>query len=131
MLQRDYILRLIREFYIALERALRNNEVEDRRQEIIKLCEKYAGPHDFLTSISIEELIAFTRNKGEDEQLLRLEIIAELFYAEADTVYNPLRDELLEKAFILYTLIDKKGRTYDAQRIQKMQHIKSLLSEVS
>ena len=40
MLQRDYILRLIREFMAAIERMLRKKEIADRREEIKQLYEQ-------------------------------------------------------------------------------------------
>ena len=44
MLQQDYFLRLIREFFAALQKALEKNEIEDRTKAIHELYDQYVGP---------------------------------------------------------------------------------------
>ena len=43
MLQQDYIMRLIREFFAALQRALEKPEIEDRTKAIHQLYLQYLG----------------------------------------------------------------------------------------
>ena len=128
MLQRDYILRLIREFIAALERMLEKKEVADRREEIKQLYEQYVGPYALYHNATIDEVLLALAGMDEEQRLPRMEMLAELFYAEADTVSNPERDFLLEKAFALFSIIERDGKTYSLKRRWKMQDIQERIS---
>lgn len=128
MLQRDYILRLIREFMAALERMLEKKEVADRREEIKQLYEQYVGPYSLYHNATIDEVLLALAGMDEEQRLPRMEMLAELFYAEADTVSNPERDFLLEKAFALFSIIEREGKTYSLKRRWKMQDIQERIS---
>lgn len=128
MLQRDYILRLIREFMAALERMLEKKEVADRREEIKQLYEQYVGPYTLYHNATIDEVLLALAGMDEEQRLPRMEMLAELFYAEADTVSNPERDFLLEKAFALFSIIEREGKTYSLKRRWKMQDIQERIS---
>lgn len=128
MLQRDYILRLIREFMAALERMLEKKEVADRREEIKQLYEQYVGPYALYHNATIDEVLLALAGMDEEHRLPRMEMLAELFYVEADTVSNPERDFLLEKAFALFSIIEREGKTYSLKRRWKMQDIQERIS---
>lgn len=128
MLQRDYILRLIREFMAALERMLEKKEVADRREEIKQLYEQYVGPYALYHNATTDEVLLALAGMDEEQRLPRMEMLAELFYAEADTVSNPERDFLLEKAFALFGIIERDGKTYSLKRRWKMQDIQERIS---
>ncbi len=128
MLQRDYILRLIREFMAAIERMLEKKEVADRREEIKQLYEQYVGPYALYHNATIDEVLLALAGMDEEQRLPRMEMLAELFYAEADTVSNPERDFLLEKAFALFSIIEREGKTYSLKRRWKMQDIQERIS---
>ncbi len=128
MLQRDYILRLIREFMAALERMLEKKEVADRREEIKQLYEQYVGPYALYHNATTDEVLLALAGMDEEQRLPRMEMLAELFYAEADTVSNPERDFLLEKAFALFGIIEREGKTYSLKRRWKMQDIQERIS---
>ena len=57
MLQRDYILRLIREFMSALERMLEKKEVTTRREKIKELYDQYVGPYAFYSIATIDNVM--------------------------------------------------------------------------
>ena len=128
MLQRDYILRLIREFMAAIERMLEKKEVADRREEIKQLYEQYVGPYALYHNATTDEVLLALAGIDEEQRLPRMEMLAELFYAEADTVSNPERDFLLEKAFALFSIIERDGKTYSLKRRWKMQDIQERIS---
>jgi hypothetical protein len=127
MLERDYIMRLIREFMAALQRILEKKEIKTRREKLKEMYEKYVGPYSFYYEADMDAVMKALAEYDEGEQIYRMEMLAELYYAEADTVGNPDRDFLLEKAYLLYDYIDKNGRTYSLDRKNKMTMIKSKL----
>ncbi len=125
MLQRDYIQRLIREFMAALERMLEKKEVETRREKIKELYDQYVGPYAFYHIATIDDVMkAMAGIDDEEKRLIKMDMLAELYYHEADTVGQPLRDELLDKAFMLFDYVESHGDTYSIDRRNKMAEIR-------
>lgn len=125
MLQRDYIQRLIREFMAALERMLEKKEVETRREKIKELYDQYVGPYAFYHIATIDDVMkAMAGIDDKEKRLTKMDMLAELYYHEADTVGQPLRDELLDKAFMLFDYVESHGDTYSIDRRNKMAEIR-------
>ncbi len=125
MLERDYIQRLIREFMAALERMLEKKEVEVRREKIKELYEQYIGPYAFYHIATIDDVMkAMAGIDDEKKKLSKIDMLAELYYYEADTVGQPTRDELLNKAFLLFDYVETHGNTFSIDRRNKMAMIK-------
>lgn len=127
MLQRDYILRLIREFTAALARMLEKKEIEDRRRAIKDLYRQYIGDDRFYRHATIDKVMLAMEGVEPEERLYKMEMLAELYYHEADLLSNPERDELLNKAFALFDFIDTQSSTFSLPRKQKMETILSKL----
>ena len=126
MLQRDYIMRLIREFMAALERFLNKKEVTDRREEIKKLYEQYVGPYALYHNATIDEVMAALQGEDEEHRFYKMQILAELFNVEADIESKPF---LLEKSYALFDFIDKNGKEYSLDRRRKMETIRQRLDK--
>ena len=130
MLQRDYIQRLIREFMAALERMLEKKEVEVRREKIKELYNQYVGPYAFYSIATIEDVMkAMAGIDDEEKRLSKMDMLAELYYHEADTVGQPARDELLNKAFMLFDYVEAHGDTFSIERRNKMAQIKQKIGD--
>ena len=129
MLQRDYIKRLIREFAEALRRMLDQKEVTKRRQSIRQLYEQYLGPYNLYHFANIDELMLVIQSYPEDERLERLAMLAELYYAEADTEASASdREVLLQKAFNLFEYLERESGVYSMERRGKMAELMKQLS---
>ena len=128
MLERDYILRLIREFMAALQRLLEKKEATTRREELKKMYDQYVGSYAFYYTASIDKVLEKLGEEEEEKRYYKMEMLAELYYAEADMVSKPERDELLQKAFTLYDYLDHYSKTYSFDRIKKMDIIQKKLS---
>lgn len=125
MLQRDYIQRLIREFMAALERMLEKKEVEVRREKIRELYNQYVGPYAFYSIATIEDVMkAMAGIENEEKRLSKM-----VYYHEADTVGQPTRDELLNKAFMLFDYVEAHGDTFSIERRNKMAQIKQKIGD--
>ena len=130
MLQRDYIKRLIREFAEALRRMLDQKEVTKRRESIRQLYEQYLGPYILYHFATIDELMSAIQSFPEDERMERLAMLAELYYAEADTeasVHD--REVLLQKAFNLFEYLERESGVYSMERRGKMAELMKQLSK--
>lgn len=123
MLQRDYIQRLIREFMAALQRLLEKKEVGERQEEVRRLFTQYMGDYAFFHTASLDDIMRWFEKYNEEERLDRIGMLAELYYAEADTMSEPIRSDVLDKAFLLFDFIDRHSRTYSPERLKKMKDI--------
>lgn len=132
MLQRDYFIRVLQEFTAALTRFLEKNEGEDKKdKDLIDLWRQYVGDYDTLRNLSFEELITFSNEQWKkDERVDRLEMTAELLYAEASYKEKPLRDILLDKSFKVFDYVDANSSTFSIDRKTKMEQIRTLLGNI-
>lgn len=123
MLQRDYIQRLIREFMAALQRLIEKNEAGERQEEVRRLFTQYMGDYTFYHTATLEDVMQSFGKYPEEERLERINMLAELYYAEADSLSEPARTAVLDRAFMLFDFIDRHSRTYSPDRLKKMNDI--------
>lgn len=126
MLERDYIMRLVREFFEALE-LLKRKDLKERKDELERMYKQYVGPYAFYHAASVDGIMDSMRQYAPAERLPRLEMLAELYYAETALVSAPEREMLLEKALSLFSFVDSHDRTYDMTRLGKMAEIRKRL----
>ena len=129
MLQRDYIMRLVREFMAALQLLLEGKDAARRREQLMKLYEQYVGPYRLYHDATIDEAMQALATYDEGQRLERMEMLAELYYAEADTVTGPDRHQLLDKAFCLFAYIESHGNTFSMDRHYKMSLIQQFKAQ--
>ena len=123
MLRQDYIQRLIREFFAALERLLEKNEAGERQEAIRKMFTQYLGDSTFFHTATPDDIMRSFEKYPEYERLSRIEMLAELYYAEADLMSEPTRSAVLDRAYMLFDFIDRNGRTFSMERVKKMRRI--------
>lgn len=123
MLQRDYISRLIREFMAALQRYLEKDELTGRRKAAEDLYRQYLGDYAFYHTAGLDEVMSSFERYPEEERLSRIEMLAELYYAEADSLTEPLRTRQLGFALSLFGFIDRHSRTFSIDRANKISDI--------
>ena len=124
MLERDYIMRLIREFMAALARMLEKKEIEGRREALRKLYEQYVGPYDFYHIMSVDDMMQSFTKYPESERLHRMEMLAELYYAEADMLSEPMRGNIISLALSLFGFVDRNSKTFSFDRRKKMDELR-------
>lgn len=129
MIQQDYFLRLVEEFATAL--AVMMKKKEDERDDILKdMYRQYIGDYTLLRNMSVEELICYANNEWDDkERIDRLEMLAELLYAEGNYKTNPLRSMLLNKAYLLFAYVDEKQSVYSVERKKKIANLHDILNQ--
>ncbi len=128
MLQRDYFIRIIEEFAAALSRFLEKDIDRRSDDDLRDLYRQYVGNYDVLRNLSVDETMLYAREQWkEDERLQRLDMLAELLYAEGSYKSAPLRDLLLDKAYRLFDYIESNGNTLSLSRLQKMQRIREIV----
>ena len=130
MLERDYIMRLIREFMAALARMLEKKEIEGRREALRKLYEQYVGPYDFYHIMPVDDIMQSFTKYPESERLHRMEMLAELYYAEADMLSEPMRGNIISLALSLFGFVDRNSKTFSFDRRKKMDELRGKSGEV-
>ena len=125
MLQRDYIQRLIREFMAALQRFIEKDEAKDRQTAIDEMFTQYLGDSAFFNTATLDDVMRWFERYPEEERLSRIEMLAELYNAEADMMSEPVRTEILQRALMLFDFIDRHSRTFSLDRLRKMGEIRA------
>ena len=104
---------------------LEKKEVTTRREKIRELYDQYVGPYAFYSIATIDDVMkAMAGIDDEEKRISKMDMLAELYYYEADTVGQPTRDELLSKAFMLFDYVESHGDTFSIDRRNKMAEIK-------
>lgn len=127
MLQRDYFIRIIQEFMAALA-AFLEKEKDTPDKGLKELYRQYVGDYDTLRNLTTDELLGYAKEQWKaEERVDRIEMVAELLYAEASLRQNPLRDMLMQKAFRSFDYVDTHSNTFSIGRKQKMATIQQEL----
>ena len=130
MLQRDYFIRLIEEFNAAISRFLTKKDDELKRDKDLKdLYRQYVGEYDDLRNLSVDELLTYAKEQWkEEERIDKINMVAELLYAEGSYKGQPLRQMLMEKSYRLFDYVEANGSTFSISRHQKMETMRQELS---
>ena len=132
MIQQDYFIRVIREFFEALARAMSKPTPEDKSKAVHSRYEQYLGSYEFYQNATAEDAVSHIASiYPEDQHLQRLEMLAELYYAEADLRVTPIGQTLMERALQLFSHIDSHSNTYSITRMQKIDAIRHRLGLLS
>ena len=94
------------------------------------LYRQYVGDYTLLRNFTIDEAFHYAKEQWKpEEQVNRLEMLAELYFVEGKQLQNPLRDMLLTKAFALFDFVDGNSPTFSLSRQQKMAEISKELGK--
>lgn len=125
MLQQDYFMRLLREFAEALQLLLNKKDHDRQMEEMQAMYNRYIGnSSEFFHTASIDEVMTSFDRFHEYERISRMEMLADLYYAEAGLTTTPSRAILLERALTLYVYVDANSRTYSIGRLEKISRIR-------
>ena len=129
MLQRDYFIRLIEEFNAAISRFLSKKDDDLKLDKDLKdLYRQYVGEYDDLRNLSVDELLTYAKEQWkEEERIDKINMVAELLYAEGSYKGQPLRQILQEKAYALFDYVEANGSTFSIDRHQKMEAMRQEL----
>ena len=129
MLQRDYFIRLIEEFNAAISRFLTKKDDDLKRDKDLKdLYRQYVGEYDDLRNLSVDEILTYAKEQWEEEERIdKINMVAELLYAEGSYKGQPLRQMLMEKSYRLFDYVEANGSTFSIDRRQKMEAMRQEL----
>lgn len=129
MQQRDYFIRIIEEFMAAVARFLEKAEGKRNDDELRDLYRQYVGDYGLLRNMTVEEAIGYAHDQwAEGQRVQKLEMLAELLYAEGSYKQQPLRGMLLNKAFRLYDYVDGHSSDFSIARKQRIAEIQGMIA---
>ena len=130
MLEKDYIMRLIRQFFEALEKLKEKRGKENESTLQMETNGMYRSyfhqPQDFFYEAGMDIILAYMQARfSEEECLQRMELLAELLRFDASLKPSTEEGQMLnEKALELLTFADTHSDTFSFERRRKMEEIK-------
>ena len=132
MYQQDYFIRVIREFFEALARAITKKDMKAKSEAIHEMYRQYLGSYEFYQNATTEEAIEqITTQYPEEQRYQRMEMLAELYFAEAEYRANPISETLLQRALPLFELVDRNSGTCSLGRLDKIRSIRRRIDKSS
>ena len=98
-------------------------------RELRDLYRQYVGDYELLRNMTVEEAIGYAHEQwAEGQRMQKLEMLAELLYAEGSYKQQPLRGMLLDKAFRLYDYVDGHSSDFSIARKQRIAEIQGMIA---
>ncbi len=134
MIERDYVMRLVKQFFDALAKLVSNRDedtVEEIQVQLSGLYEQYLGKEmAFFYSSSVESIIdGIVAGKDlQKEGIPRMEMLAELLYQDAIMKHDAtLKQNLLRKALALFDYLAANSHTFSVDREARIETIRDSL----
>lgn len=105
----------------------RQKDVKKKQEKILELYDSYVGDHVFYHTATMDDVMDSFTQWPVEERLYRMEMLAELYYAETEVKTGPMRQMLLERAMQMFVFIDRNSRTFSFDRQSKISRIQEIL----
>ena len=136
MYEEDYFMKLIQEFFLALDKAIHGKKSlgnpSDQENSVSDLYGSYfQADSDYFYGYDAMTILGFLRERCEEQDLpMMVEMISELFYQDAMLkTDDALKANLLEKALFFLSYLDEQSDTYSVERKDKIALIKRMLGK--
>lgn len=139
MVERDYLMRILQEFFEAIAKVLRR-EIPGQEPDLSNVQERFKEMYtqffkksaDYFYETEKEAILEGLKREGDSDQdtFARAQMLSELLYQDGLIKKNiPEKCMLLEKALFLLEYLDKNSRTFSWDRGQKIEDIRKILTE--
>jgi len=137
MVERDYLMRMLQDFFSMIAKLVRlkveepdKNNIQERFYEVYR--QFFRKPADYFYALEKENIPdALTReNMSEAEHFAIVQMLSELLYQDG-LIKNDIVEKisLLEKSLYLLKYLESNSKTYSWDREQKMNDIHKILTE--
>jgi hypothetical protein len=138
MVERDYLMRIIQEFFEALAKTIHfKSTLKGEYPDYSVIQEKYnemyerflQKPPGYYYETDKETILdnLLKEDYSERDMLVKMQMIAELLYQDGLIKGYTQKRDLLEKALFLFDYIECKSNTYSWERDQRKIDIKKIL----
>ena len=141
MIERDYIMRMLQEFFNAIAKVMRRDipgiepdisEIQKRFNEMYN--QFFRHPAELFYRISKEDILSEleSENRSERDVHAKIQMLSELLYQDA-LIKSDAQERLalLEKSLFLLEYLDRNSNTFSWDRGQRIGDIKKALAEVN
>jgi hypothetical protein len=137
MIERDYIMRILQEFFTVMAK-LAGLQAEDPDTPHIRECfdrmyeQFFRHPATYYYETEKEDITDELEKEGRSEHdtLGKVQMLSELLYRDGLIQQRiPEKCMLLEKSLYLLEYLDRNSRTFSWERSRKMREIKKALTE--
>lgn len=133
MIEKDYIMRILQQFFLFLNTLLGNlndNNIEETRMQLKDMYVTYfEKSYQYYYNINIAELLNQFKSNEEYWKSERIEMLSELYYNDGFLSNNSsLKNDLLNKALILYDYLEEKSKSFSLERFNKRNKIIEILA---
>jgi Hemolysins and related proteins containing CBS domains len=134
MLQRDYIMRLLQQFFEALEKLVEERDKKDGPELQLQLQSIYRAyfnhPSTFYYDQDAEYILnEMGQNYGGEELLTRIDMLSELLYQDALLKESEEQKYLLRKSLFLLNYLDTHSDTFSFERRGKIGEIEKKIGD--
>ena len=137
MIERDYIMRILQEFFNAIAKLVRINaedrdtsRIQERFNEVY--LQFFRCPAEYFYETEKDLILAELKMEGRSEHDLlgKIQMLSELLYQDGLIKKNlPEKCMLLEKSLYLFEYLDRESHTFSWDRNRKMIDIQKILTE--
>lgn len=134
MLQRDYIMRLLQQFFEALEKLVEERDKKNGPELQLQLQSIYRAyfnhPSTFYYDQDAEYILnEMGQNYGGEELLTRIDMLSELLYQDALLKESEEQKYLLRKSLFLLNYLDTHSDTFSFERRGKIGEIEKKIGD--
>ncbi|MDD7256733.1 MAG: hypothetical protein PUH24_00345 [Prevotellaceae bacterium] len=130
MIRQDYFVRVIREFFEALQLVINSKEsIRQKKDRIAKLYDSYIGDSIFYHTASLEDVMDSFTQWREEERLPKMEMLARLYFVEADFSTALDKQMMQERALMLFRFIDRHSTTFSMERQRQIEKLEKALKK--
>lgn len=134
MLERDYVMRLVRQFLETLEKLKEKKDTDAFavKKEIQQMFLTYLGYSEtYFSQADADEILSLLKSSyASNELLYRMEMLAELYYHDASMKTSVVdKRKMWSKSLSLFEYIDSHSDTFSFERREKIAKIKELLKQ--
>ena len=139
MVERDFIMRMLQEFFEAIAKVVRRqnpgeepdlSQIQERFNEMYEQFFRCSAGYFYETEK--EAILEGLEQEGHSERdtLAKIQMLSELLYQDG-LIKKDIFEKclLLEKALFLLEYLDKNSRTFSWDRGQKIEDIKKMMIE--
>ena len=133
MLQRDYIMRILQQFYDALHKLVNNIEAEKIEDVQLQFNGMYLDylkkDSSFFYENDVNTILQFLGEGKDKDSIAKINMLAELLYNDAMLNQDlDTKPNLLSKTLELLLFIKEKDKTFSSERDSRIGLIKRLLN---
>lgn len=131
MIRQDYFLRLLREFFEALQLVLRSKtDIRQKKDDLNRMYDEYVGDSIFYHTAPMDEIVTSFQQYEDDMRYQKMEMLAYLYSVEA--MYSGCIDKAMmqERALWLFTYVNKNSKEFSLDRQKKIDELQKELANI-